>query len=441
MSLGSVAKFDILDSSRNQFILAALAIYVVLVVFSPDFVVWDLEAHVVEFRLSDVYLLFLLGYLGREWLQKGRRFFFPNLARYLALYVGGYFISTVVAFVKGGWSQGLQGSFFALKHMEYFFIFLIVVNLVESEKMVSVLVNLFILLAFLAGLWLILNPLLPGATNLSLTVDLQDLSVNYHNKSHTRHTIPFARGLGPSGEFMEVALPLVLFTALSASFSLSFAYYSGLFLAMVAGFLFTGSRAPIGSFFGSVGMVGPILNRRIIYLIFAGALITGLVFNFVAPVRERLSSFFVILTEGIRADSALEKRVFELWPRGLEQFLENPVFGRGLAGFKNDDTQYIRILANQGLVGVIAFGFFVFGLFKHLFRVRRYKGFGEWPRIIASGLIVTVVALLINGITATSFQPVRAMEPFMLLLGLVFSFEKFRVNKATRNQWKIGYFL
>jgi hypothetical protein len=66
-------------------------------------------------------------------------------------------------------------------------------------------------------------------------------------------------------------------------------------------------------------------------------------------------------------------------------------------------------------------------------RVKRLGVTGDVSEVISSALIISTVALLINGITATSFQPVRAMEPFWFLLGLVFAFEKFEGDKVKKN--------
>lgn len=403
-----------------------LILYLVLIVFSPDFTLGSLEAHVIEFRLSDIFLLFILGWTFYRWLRGQMEIFVPRFTYPAAIYVATYFLSALVAFIKGGAGQGLQGVFFAIKHFEYFLIFLVVANLVRRKATPAYLRRLFIFLAFLAGLWLVLNPFMQGI-NLSLTIDLRDLSLDYYHLGGGRYTIPFAKGAPPSAEFMEIAIPVGIFSLLSAGTAFSFSFYFLAIGVMVAGFLFTGSRAPIGSFFASILLVGPFLDRRIIVWGLVGLIVVGLVIAFVPQVRDRLGTYIEILKGGLRTDNALEKRVFKIWPRGIRQFIKNPIVGRGLAGFKNDDTQYIRTLANQGLIGIAAFFVFIYGLFRNLIRVRRKASEGGTYEILASALIISTVALLINGITATSFQPVRAMEPFWFLLGLVFAFEKFKV--------------
>ena len=84
------------------------------------------------------------------------------------------------------------------------------------------------------------------------------------------------------------------------------------------------------------------------------------------------------------------------------------------------DAQYPRILAETGIVGMLAFAWLVYALF-HL-------GLGSWRyaqddllRGLSVGLIAGLVGLLVHAIGANTFIIVRIMEPFWYLTGIIFA--------------------
>jgi len=103
--------------------------------------------------------------------------------------------------------------------------------------------------------------------------------------------------------------------------------------------------------------------------------------------------------------------VFDDWPK-------HPVFGYGVTGYKFLDSQYLRVLVETGLVGLLAFLWLQLSLFRRAHDVLRtsqdplYKG-------VALGFLVGFIALIVHSIGTNTFIIIRIMEPFWLLAGLV----------------------
>ena len=406
-----------------DWVLVGLAIYALLIVFSPDFVLGSFRVHAIEFRLSDIYLLGLLVHLIYSLIERERVLFYPSIFIPALAYVASFFLGAIVSFVKViGISLGIESTFFALKYLEYFLIFFITVNLVRSERHINLLLDLLLGLVTVAGGLLILTRFF-DRLNLTLTIDLFTLAPEFTSYPQ-RATIPFAKGPGPSAQFLYLLIPFALFFFINTDRKRKKIVYSLSLIVLGSALILTGSRGPIVASFLALAFIGPLLERKIIPWLVGGLFGAGVLTITVPYVGQRVNSIFLLFSEGLCSSHSMCVRVTEVWPRGIEVFLENPIIGAGLAFFPTSDAQYIRVLADQGIVGLGTFVFFVTSLFFYLLGLRN-KASSAWKKGIFSAIIISLFTLLINGLTVTAFEPVRAMEPFWFLLGLVFAFEKF----------------
>jgi O-antigen ligase len=94
------------------------------------------------------------------------------------------------------------------------------------------------------------------------------------------------------------------------------------------------------------------------------------------------------------------------------------------------DAQYPKILAETGIVGLLAFAWLVYALFR--------VGASTWQnaqddllRGLSVGLIAGLVGLLVHAIGANTFIIVRIMEPFWFLVGIVIALASIR-EESTR---------
>ena len=82
------------------------------------------------------------------------------------------------------------------------------------------------------------------------------------------------------------------------------------------------------------------------------------------------------------------------------------------------DAQYPRILVETGIVGLLAFAWLVYALFR--------VGVSTWQdaqndllRGLSVGFIAGLTGLLVHAIGANTFIIVRIMEPFWFLTGII----------------------
>jgi O-antigen ligase len=121
---------------------------------------------------------------------------------------------------------------------------------------------------------------------------------------------------------------------------------------------------------------------------------------------------------GVRLDTSTSARlrsfqdvVFIDWPK-------HPTFGYGVTGYHFIDSQYLRVLAETGLVGLFAFLWLQISLFRQARDVLRktqdplFKG-------VALGFLTGLIALIIHSIGSNTFIIVRIMEPFWFLAAMV----------------------
>jgi O-antigen ligase len=89
-----------------------------------------------------------------------------------------------------------------------------------------------------------------------------------------------------------------------------------------------------------------------------------------------------------------------------------------VTGYNFLDSQYLRVLVETGLVGLLAFLWLQISLFRHARDVLKttqdplFKG-------VALGFLTGFIALIVHSIGTNTFIIVRIMGPFWVLAGLV----------------------
>jgi putative inorganic carbon (HCO3(-)) transporter len=175
--------------------------------------------------------------------------------------------------------------------------------------------------------------------------------------------------------------------------------------------ILTGSRGGLVGFMAVVGIIWAwskkklILGLIIIIMLSAGWLALG------SGSRERYSS---IISE--ERDASSENRILA-WIDGVQLFIGRPLAGVGAGAFAwarlekfhvflNPHNMYVQILAELGLIGIIAYFFFIRDLFKINLFIRRKSraNTGNLPIMepIARATIISCSSLMISGIFAHS---------------------------------------
>jgi O-antigen ligase len=119
----------------------------------------------------------------------------------------------------------------------------------------------------------------------------------------------------------------------------------------------------------------------------------------------------------LRLDTSASSRIIG-FKEAILAWLKSPFIGYGVTGFRFMDAQYPRILVETGIIGMLAFTWLVYTLFR-VGIIFKKDHEDELLQGLCVGLISGLVGLLVHAIGANTFIIVRIMEPFWFLTGIV----------------------
>ena len=331
----------------------------------------------------------------------------------------GYYIainifSTGVGMLTGDVS-GKTGFFFVLKYIEYFVIYFIVANNIQSRAQIKRFTIALLLTAFIVSLVAMVQ--IPSG---------ERVSAPFEGEAGEPNTL---------GGYLLFMIAMAVGLALQLKKARDKWLLGGLIAIMLIPFLATLSR---GSYLGLpfVYLVLVALNDRYRGVMLLILIVFSVLGAVLMPqmVKDRIMFTFTqrhyssqVAVGGVRLDTSTSARI-ESWENALKDVMDSPVWGFGVTGYGFLDAQYPRLLVETGLVGVVLFGLLILALFREamgLFRRARdalYRG-------LAMGLLAGLAGLLVHGVGANTFIIVRIMEPFWLVVGLVVSAAKLEGGK------------
>lgn len=112
------------------------------------------------------------------------------------------------------------------------------------------------------------------------------------------------------------------------------------------------------------------------------------------------------------------------WPRAIRALTKNPLLGTGYSSVDlATDNDYLRSLAEVGILGTIAFSLIFVEIFKRLWRLHRSKN--DFLNYIAVAAIVAICVLFINAIFIDVFEASKIATIFWIMTGITIAGEKF----------------
>lgn len=383
---------------------AALAILIFSMLFSPEIILGQIPGRDIVIRLDDMLLAIItFAWFAKTAINKGLGLFIrTRLNRAIVIYI----LVCLIATLKGaalGHVSFLKGLFFLLRYFEYFLLFILVANHIQNRKQIKFFLNVFFITCALVSLYGIMQ-------------------------------IP--RGVRVSAPFEgEVGEPNTLGGYLIFLFCIAIGIFlqnvskrakwalAGLAVLIFIPFLFTLSRASyLAIIFSYMTLI--MLSKRKIILVGALAtiIISVLVFRPDA-VFSRVKYTFsggqarLVKIGNTRLDSSSSARIIS-WQESFEDWQKNPILGRGVSGHGFIDGQYIVNLVETGIIGLFAFLWLLWSIYKHSLSIHRemhdklYKG-------LTLGFIAGFVGLTIHALTANTFIIIRIMEPFWFIAAIV----------------------
>jgi len=119
----------------------------------------------------------------------------------------------------------------------------------------------------------------------------------------------------------------------------------------------------------------------------------------------------------VRLDTSTSARLYVM-QNIMRDFPKQPLLGYGVTGYGFVDGQYPRVLIEMGLLGMAAWLFLVFALFREGWKSLRSTD-DRWERGICIGFIAGLAGLMMHALGSNTFIIVRIMEPFWFIAGIV----------------------
>ncbi len=359
----------------------------------------------VTLRVED----FLLAVIGLSWFARNAvkkelgLFLKTPLNKAILFYVLACVISTGFGIISG--RVGLKtGSLFVLKYIEYFIVFFMMVNHVRNTDQIKRFVFCLFLTCFIASIIGIIQ--IPGGGRVSA---------------------PFEGEVGEPNTFGGY----LLFIGIVAAGLLAKTdnpktkqLLTILIICIIPSFLFTKSRSSYLAIVPALMVLGYLADRRVIIL---GVLVLSLIASplfLPKSVKSRILYTFTqpeekgqIKIGDIRLDTSTSARLVS-WKQTLKDWPKHPLLGYGVTGYHFVDAQYPRVLVETGILGVIAFLYLIFSIFKVTLENLKtvttpyFKGLGI-------GFLAGLVGIVVHAIGANTFIIVRIMEPFWFFAGII----------------------
>lgn len=318
-------------------------------------------------------------------------------------YITSLILATLLGVFMGN-VRPVRGFFFTVKYIEYFVVYFLTVNCIRQERqLVRLLATAFAACALSAVLGIMQIP------------------------SGERVSAPFEGKLGEPntfGGYLVLMLALTLGYALAAKtlpIQLGWFAFAGL---TVVPLLFTLSRS---SWMAAVPMLLVLVllsPRRLPLMVALGLLIIVGPMAFPKQVVDRYN---YTLNEkfdrgdykiaGARLDTSTSARL-ESWGTGFDAWTRRPFLGYGVAGFGFIDAQYVRVLVEAGILGIVVFLWLLWRILRMGWDVHR-RCFDTRYQGLTIGYLAGAIAMVVHAIGANTFIIVRIMEPFWFLTGVI----------------------
>jgi O-antigen ligase len=398
-----------------SFVSTEIAIYVLIfaTLLSPEFGSRETHGGGVTLRTED-FLLVLIGFsqLARSALYKDVGLFRSTpLNRPIVYYVLACVFATGLGIMFGRVRSPLAGSFFVLKYVEYYIVYFMVINNLHTKRQAK---------QYLAAI--LLTCAIVSVVALAQIPSGERIAAPFEGESGEPNTL---------GGYLLLIFAVVMSLFLcsraedSQVYKLSLLALCGLIFIPI---LFTQSRATWMAIVPTyIALL--ILSPKRLFLLGTLAFVVA-VGSLTLPkvVQERARYTFMReqhkdaqkLQEtigGITLDTSSSARV-RMWRAAFRDFPRHPIFGYGVTGWKFIDAQFLRTLLETGLVGLAAFLYLLWAIYRETWRVYRTAK-DPFFRSVAMGFLVGVVAMTTHALTANTFIIVRIMEPFWLLAGIV----------------------
>ena len=367
------------------------------------------EGRSVVVRLEDILLIVIsFSWLAKMAVNKELGVTVKNrLNGPIVAYITVTFLATLVGYLSGT-VRTRAGWLYVLKYVEYFVVFYMTVNnLRDRDQAWRLMMTAFVTAAIVS---LIGIAQIPSG---------QRVSAPFEGESGEPNTM---------GGYLLLMMAILSGLALETQYMRVRAWSLGLVGLMFVPFIFTLSRASY------LGVVPTLLTlamfsqrrRAVVTILIIGALLSPLLLSNLMPVavKERIAFTFktqadqpTVRVGRIGFDPSTSERLNSMRD-AVAGWIQRPVLGYGVTGFRFMDAQYFRTLVETGIVGLGCFLWLVITVLRSagdslaLLRDPDDRG-------IAVGFLAGTIGILTHAIGSNTFIIVRVMEPFWFFMAVV----------------------
>jgi O-antigen ligase len=402
-----------------SFVSTNIALYILIfsMLLSPEFIVGSTAGATLQrgvtLRLDD----FILLIIGFSWLAKMSinkelgLFLRTPLNKPIAYYLIICLSSTLFGSLYGRVDLK-TGFFFVLKYFEYVIIYFMAVNLLEGKRQAK------------NYLWAML-----------ITCAIVSFIGIYQIPMGGRVTAPFE---GVSGEPNTLGGYLVFMISITLGLFLtspSFRYqaiYAFLIILFIIPLFYTQSRTSYMAAIPSLFVFAYLYKKRRWVLAVIALICLSLPFITPQIAKDRISYTFtqgqnrtdVVEIGGVKLDTSTSARVTS-WKNATKDWINHPILGYGVTGYRFVDAQYLRVITETGFLGLISFLFLITMIYKQAYDILK-KSTDPFEEGIGIGFVAGFTGLLFHAIGANTFIIVRIMEPFWFVTAIVISIPALR---------------
>jgi len=398
---------------------AGLAVLIFSMLLSPEITLGQVPGRDIVIRFDDFLLIVItFAWLAKTAINKGLALFVKTP---LNKAIGVYILVCLVSTLRGaalGYVNPAKGLFYILRYVEYFLLYILVVNHIHSRKQIKFFLNAFFITCALVSIYGILQ--IPTGVRVSAPFEGE---VGEPNTFGGYLLLILCIAIGIFLQNVPQRLKLIL---------------AGLCVLIIFPFLYTLSRASyLAIIFSFLAFV--ILSKRRFVLVTAmvAIIILGLsikpevVFSRVEYTFQKKHEALAKIGN-IYFDASSSARIFS-WQDSFQEWKKNPILGRGVTGYRFIDGQYIRTLPELGIIGFVALLWLLWSIFKHSLIVHK-KMDDEFYKGLTLGFIAGFMGLIIHALTANTFIVIRIMEPFWFIAGIIMVLPAFMEKELEKNE-------
>lgn len=385
-----------------------ITVLIFSMLLSPEIKLSNLGERHVVLRADDLFLaVTFLTWLAKTAIKpEGRGLVRTPLGGAMLAYVVWSLVATARGLAVGS-VEVFRASLYLMKSVEYFFLYFLVANVLQTADQVRLFMRAFLVTA-------------------AIVIVL----------SYTQLGMGAAGRVGTPLEDVQEPATLAAYLVIIFAVAICLAFYdpstkgraAGLALAvsLIPPFLATLSRGGFFAFLASYAALMVLLRRArgVLCLVLVGAICAA---PLLMPqwVMERVAYTFTQQQDSVTI-SVLGREV-TLEPSAYARLTawrtattgeRNLVFGRGVSGSGMLDNQYALVLGETGIIGLACFLWLLRRTFQLGRRVLRTAQ-DPYAKALATAFVAALVGIAAQGLGANTFILIRVMEPFWFLAAVV----------------------